>query len=125
MKIEELVFGCMEEIKMNENEALTLLKKILDMTNRNALEWNADVTENGNIKYFSKIPNTEFQIIIFEINVTPKVFILNSNYALQVNLKSFENTPLSKAEKITISIITIVKSQIHSYIRKKLKAEFI
>ena len=37
---------------MNENEALTLLKKILDMTNRNALEWNADVTENGNIKYF-------------------------------------------------------------------------
>ena len=29
---------------MNENEALTLLKKILDMTNRNALEWNADVT---------------------------------------------------------------------------------
>lgn len=77
------------------------------MTNRNALEWNADVTENGNIKYFSKIPNTEFQIIIFEINVTPKVFILNSNYALQVNLKSFENTPLSKAEKLLFLLLPL------------------
>lgn len=110
---------------MNENETLALLKKILDMTNRNILQWNSNVTENGNIKYFSKIPNTEFQILILEVNVFPKVFILNSTYALQVNLKSFEKTALSKAEKITISIITIVKSQIHSYIRKKLKSEFI
>lgn len=110
---------------MSEIETLKLLEKILDMTSKNILEWNSKVTENGNIEYFSKIPNTEFQILILESGVFPKFFILSSAYVLQVNLKSLEETALSNAEEITLSIITTVKSRIHSYIRKKLKSEFI